>query len=388
MKKAKLFTAIVLLTVMAGCGGGSKQPVDELITVDVNASYPEKELIVQDFMDVEYVPLETTDEFITQGAVKAIGKNILLVTNWKSDGDIFVFDRATGKGLRKINRLGQSGEEYTQLTGIILDEDNHEMFVTDFPARKILVYDLYGNFKRSFPFADTGYYVYRFNYDREHLIGYKAYLPLLENEQSCHVLISKKDGSITKEIKMACSGIETPVAAKGEMTVTPGFDHTVPYRDSWALTRASSDTLYNYLADGSMNPFIVRTPSIHSMDPQIFLFPTVVTDDYYFMQALKKEFNFEKMKGFLSTDLMYDKKEKAIFEYTVYNDDFTEKKQVSFGSKPGNPVNEEMANVEVLNAPNLVEAYEKGQLKGKLKDIAAKLDEESNPVIMLMKHKK
>lgn len=33
-------------------------------------------------------------------------------------------------------------------------------------------------------------------------------------------------------------------------------------------------------------------------------------------------------------------------------------------------------------------SYKKGQLKGRLKEIAATLDEESNPVIMLIKHKK
>ncbi|MDR1201299.1 MAG: hypothetical protein LBL58_06680 [Tannerellaceae bacterium] len=42
----------------------------------------------------------------------------------------------------------------------------------------------------------------------------------------------------------------------------------------------------------------------------------------------------------------------------------------------------------LTEAFSLVEAYGKGQLKGKLKEIAATLDEESNPVIMLIKHKK
>ena len=32
---------------------------NELITVDVTKNYPEKELTLQDFMDVEYIPLET-----------------------------------------------------------------------------------------------------------------------------------------------------------------------------------------------------------------------------------------------------------------------------------------------------------------------------------------
>ena len=41
-----------------------------------------------------------------------------------------------------------------------------------------------------------------------------------------------------------------------------------------------------------------------------------------------------------------------------------------------------------LESHSLVEDYKKGVLKGKLKDIASKLDEEDNPVIMLIKHKK
>ena len=49
----------------------------------------------------------------------------------------------------------------------------------------------------------------------------------------------------------------------------------------------------------------------------------------------------------------------------------------------------ENENVTSLNASPLVEIYKKGQLKdGKLKEIASRLDEEDNPVIMLVKQKK
>jgi len=98
----KINAALVIsLFVMTGCGG-NKQLTDDCITVDVSADYPKKELILQDFMDVEYVPLETTDDFITQGIVKATGKKILLVANRIMDGNIFVFDRATGKGYGRL----------------------------------------------------------------------------------------------------------------------------------------------------------------------------------------------------------------------------------------------------------------------------------------------
>jgi len=162
MRRAELFSIIILSAVIAGCGGGSRHSTTDFITVDVTAGYPQKDLILQDFMDVEYIPLASAEGFINQGVVKAIGDDILLVTNRIMDGDIFVFTR-TGKGVRKINRLGRSGEEYSQITEIVLDEDNNEMFIIDYPARKVVVYDLYGNFKRSFRFADTGYYICTFN---------------------------------------------------------------------------------------------------------------------------------------------------------------------------------------------------------------------------------
>ena len=52
------------------------------------------------------------------------------------------------------------------------------------------------------------------------------------------------------------------------------------------------------------------------------------------------------------------------------------------------PVNHEIESRLLLESFQLVEDYKKGILKGKLKEIASKLDEEDNPVIMLIKHKK
>ena len=142
MKKRIEFWSMTLL-MMAGlvaCNPSDTQR-DELITIDVSKSYPKKELILQDFMDVEYIPLETTDEFLTQGLIQDAGKKYLLVKNRNTDGDIFVFDRKTGKGLSKINRQGQGSEEYTWINQLILDENKGELFVLS-PGNKILVYDL------------------------------------------------------------------------------------------------------------------------------------------------------------------------------------------------------------------------------------------------------
>lgn len=50
----------------------------------------------------------------------------------------------------------------------------------------------------------------------------------------------------------------------------------------------------------------------------------------------------------------------------------------------GNCKNEYWTN---LDAQDLMESYEKGELRGKLSEIASQLQEDSNPVIMLLKDK-
>lgn len=123
---------------------------------------------------------------------------------------------------------------------------------------------------------------------------------------------------------------------------------------------------------------------MQTMNPEVFLFLSILTDRYYFMETVKKEYDFGRDEGFPTKELLYDKEEKAIYEYTVYNADYSDKRTVNMKTLP---MDNEIASWQSIEASQLVEDYEKGKLKGRLKEIAASLDEESNPVIMLIKHK-
>lgn len=386
--KTKSLPLIMLSAIMIACNE-NKQAFTDLIVVDVEANYPQKELILQDFAEVEYIPLESSDEFITKGFIEDIGQKIVLATNRDSSGDIFIFDRQTGKGIKKINRKGQGGEEYVQMNKAILDEENNEIFVIDYTARKVQVYDLQGNHKRGFKFADESFYHYTYNYDRKHLLTFKGYTPGIVEEQACHILISKQDGSVVRRFQRSYIPAETPVYTGmhekyGEITMVPSFHLTTPSLDGWCLTQTSCDTIYNYSGE-DVRPFIVRTPSIHAMETKVFLYPTAITDRYCFMYTQTKKVNLQTFGGFPSTELVYDRQENAVFKSKVYNDDFTEKKSVSFIT---DPMNQEDLICQALEAADLAEAYKEGTLKGKLKEIAATLHEEDNPVVMVVKKKK
>ena len=387
--KTFIFIETILLLVMTSCGRDTTS-TDGFITVDVTkSSYsPKKELVLQDFMDVEYIPMETNDEFINQGYVNAIGEKYIIVTNYRNDGDIFVYNRK-GKAIRKINRKGQGGEEYTYITNITLDEDNNEIFVNDHFVKKIYVYDLDGNFKRSFKQKSDGgsrSYDDIFNYDKENLICYDEL-----NNEIPFLLVSKQDGNITKEIKVPFKEkkLFSQILRQKEGTRAAGpglYSRIIPYNNNWILIEPSSDTIYTLIPDCSLRPFIVKTPPVHTMNPEFYLILRLISDRYYFMESIKNVFDFGKKEGFPRTYILYDTQEKEFSSYIVYNGDYSSKKELHMFML--SPINSTGGLCATLNASDLCQDYEDGKLKGKLKEIAAKLSEDDNGVIMLVKPKK
>ncbi len=411
MRQSLIAVGMFLLTGgMVGCGTSSTQEKEDLIVVDVSKDYPKKELILQDLFDVEYIPLETTDEFVTLGWLQAIGKDVMIVRNmFAADGNIFIYDRK-GKAVRKINRRGQGNEEYYATNGIYLDDEKGEMFVGNLQQRKIMTYDLFGNFKRSFLFKegedeDTKSWVYYkaiFNLDGDHFICQDASSGRNFNRdhqdlepRNIFLIVSKRDGSVVEEIKIPFEKKVSQVLFDEKGIGMVNNPCIVPYGDRWLLTEPSCDTVYTYSPADGLKPFIVRTPSIQSMSPEIFLVPGVVTDRYCFMQTVKKELNLAMMDTYyrlMRTDLVYDRETKEVSEYVLYNDDFTKEVPIAnlvdeiFDLTVFN--NDEIAFTWRINTPELVEAYQEGHLKGKLKEIAAGMHEEDNPVIMVAKYKR
>lgn len=391
---------LIFISALLISGCKEEQSVSDLIRVDVlDTSYPEKELFIQDFMDVEYIPLETTDEFINQGFVQDVGEKYILVKNRKDNGDVFVYDRK-GKALHKFNRKGQGPEEYVNILGMVLDEKNEEIFINSHHTQRILVYDLYGNYKRTLkhqvgkgslesnPYSSdlSSFYWEVYNYDDNNLICYDFL-----NDKTPFVLVSKKDGSITKKINIPFDKKKMAIAfRKDENTgliasASFGFYRSIlSFQKKWFLLEFSSDTIYQLLQDYSLSPFIVRTPSVGDMNPEVFLMIRFQSDCYIFMETVKNEYDFEKNTGFPRTFLMYDKKENAFFNYKVFNGDYSIEKEIYMNVL--RPLGDNIVAWDELEAADLIESLEKNELKGDLKEIAEGLTEDSNPVIMIIKN--
>ena len=397
-KHVRWMSALLVASLLFGCGDGKQKDSDGLIRVDVSKNYPKKELILQDLFDIEYVPLETTDEMLTEGHIQYIGDNYMIFKNLgRMAGEIFIFDRQ-GKAVRKINRLGQSGEEYLNILGVDYDEQADELFVNSHYSDKVFVYDSEGNYKRSFDYLDGTLYDPIKILDEERLIAYDDYFEYdkVPEKRDCYLILSREDGRLLEKIHIPYEEKKSLIIMRrdlnGKLTGNWGIRNTLmpPYQDGWLLIEPSADTIYTYSASRGLMPLIVRTPPVNEMDPEVFLFPTIFTDRYVFMQAVERSFNFGIDKDVPRTNLIYDKTEQTAYEGEVINRDFE-----------GTPVNlwfahrvimefndDEIAFATRLEAPDLVEALNDGKLRGPLKEIASDLDEEDNPVILIAKYKK
>ena len=165
---------------------------------------------------------------------------------------------------------------------------------------------------------------------------------------------------------------------------TTGNNQIIPYGNEWYLMEPSADTVYALQKDLSIKPFLVRMPSVQEMDPVVFLFPSILTDDYCFMQVVEKIWDFNANKGFPRKDLVYDRQEGMTYECVLHNADY-EELEISFQVKA---FTAEVPFQIGLEPADLIEALNDGKLRGPLKEIASRLDEEDNPVILIAKYKK
>ena len=389
-----VYAAFTLVAILSGCGQ-SKQKND-LIQIDVTANFPEKEFLLQDVFDVEYVPLETRDSFLTMGHIQAVNDEFIVSRNkGRQDGDIYVFDRKTGKGVSTFNHLGQGNGEYMNVLEVIMDVPQRELYVNSHWIKKIFVYDIEGNYKRSFNHNGAAFYQKYAVLDSFLVCDDVDWDHAAKDGKALkdhYLAVSKEDGHIIKA---------APIPYEEKISTVIFAPDKKDWREAGRagmsccngdvlLMETSSDTIYRFKQDLSLVPFSVRTPSIHQVD-NLFLYPLFCSDKrYLFYVLVKKEHDFKTNEGFPTTNLMYDKKDGSVYKVSVYNADYTEETPLKIAGEVFvlRTFNQNgVAFTQTLYASDLVEAYQEGRLKGRLKEIASTLDEEDNPVILIAKYK-
>lgn len=376
----KLYTITLLLaSMLLSCGGGKgeaqKQKVsDGLWTFDVTKKYPTKEIYIQDIADVDYIPLETNDSILWRGREVLYLDDDYIVGANRNNG--VYFHDGKGKALNMFNKMGQGPKEYLDMYKVQYDKKSDEIYIND--MFKYYVYDKEGNFKRSFQGIEDKLYSrieQFFILNEDELIQY--------NYNNHYTRVSRLTGEHLGDIKLGVADSTTTLHfRKNNMIFNTIVSHFTKDKEGYIITSFSSDTTYLLTSNLQLKPIGVRIPPVSSQDVPVFLLPVKNTPRYYFMSTIKKEDSFP-VKAY-----MMDKKTNQIY----YLKDYFKNKDY-IGLKVhldmfGPSVLADLPNnvcVQSLNITKLCEAYEEGKLSGKLKDIAANLKEDDNPVLMIIK---
>ena len=379
MKKNPFISIIALVTMLSGCGQATET---EMITIDVEKSYPKKELSINNLWEVEYVALETDTTFLVAGGQPwHVGENKLGFVDNRT-GSLLFFDAKTGKKAFCINRKGAGPQEYKSVGDLVMDEKAGEIFTWSIFDGTFQVYDEQGNYLRTLQMhnrrKDEYSYITNFiNLDDANLLcssnNMKGY--------AIHYLLNKKSGqtvlidSISNERYVS----EYIFAEKDGVTYStaPSLAPFIQTSDGIVYADHSNDTLYRMTDNMTPSAFIARTPKVKETQPNKILKFDNETNDWMFLSSIEMAYDFSKNEGLHRTDYGVEKASDKIFEVKFIIPDYE-----------GMEYTPSSLNCHYYTADQLLTALEEGKLKGKLKEIVQHLDEEDNGVVMMLKRKK
>ncbi|WFE85395.1 6-bladed beta-propeller [Parabacteroides chongii] len=393
MKKKNVILLLILFLVSSQIVSPQSKTGD-LPVFDFSKDYPQKKLRLQDMADIEYVPLETTDDILLgeMAALSAVTDKYILVHEARR-GDIFVFDRKTGKLYSHFNHKGQSGQEYTWINvGTILDVKKEEIYVC---SQYIQVYSLKGEYKRTLKINTFDNEMSIFNFDDESLLIYEGVIiePGRENKtkEAPYRLVSKKDGSLISVLDIHFTKrYSNKIAQKldGNMwrPFVISYPQNIHYGPDLMIADISSDTLFQLSPDKGLIPLLTRKPSVHVSEPRNIWIPFVTTDKFMLIGTLILD--FESLKGGPIPTFMYDFKTSEIMKVPILDAEYDTRawSQGRWSPEASPAIGRNMV-AEFIQASSVISAYNGKRLAGNGMKIAKNLVEDDNPVVRIIKFK-
>ena len=388
--KTKVFFLVCML-LLTGSQGMQSQS-GSLPVVDLSKNYPLEKLRLQDMASVEYVPLETTDDILLSGnaALSAVGDKYILVHEFQL-GDIYLFDRHTGKLKSHFNHKGGSGMEYTWIkNGTILDEKAEEIYVC---SQFIQVYSLEGKYKRTLKINCFDHDMSILNYDDQSLLIYDDIViePGREKEttHTPYRFISKKDGSPMGTLDIYFPQRAPIAIAQQEGNMWRPYKFSYPsnarFGDDLMLMNVSSDTLYKLSPQKRLTPIFTRTPSVYASKLRNIWMPLLTTDKFMLFGTFVIDFN---STGGKIPKFMYDFKTGQVKRVSIIDHELNYgiRGPREWDSGSGTAIAKNMS-AEFVSAPAMLEAYQKKRLKGNGNEVAKNLLEDDNQVVRILTFK-
>lgn len=398
---------ILVLSALVACSGSPQkeksasvntpaEPFTGLPVFDLQGQYPEKEIILQDIADVRYAVLETGDSSLVGIRPILMTDSFLVTVNKKSD--VIFFDKS-GKYLHSFNHTGMSGEEYGDIvSGYCIDEKAREIFIYDGLQSRIQVYGYGGAYRRTLKLPKNRMFVFSiFEYDENFLFGedYRlvdSQIGKYPVNKTPYYKISKKDGKLTsipitlkERIRDGLSYMVGDLFAGVGLSMSP----VARLGSDILIADYSLDTAYVY-RDDHLIPLTVRRNHTSENNIPILATVDVMTGRYLLWYTIVKDIDVKNNHVSDPVTYLYDRFTNEYCRVDLVNRDVVSATNIpafQMRLSANYHVVPENYAIQYYPAEELIELNGQGKLKGELKEIASKLNDEDNPVLLIAKFK-
>lgn len=342
------------------------------IIFNVDDKYPETDIRLSDLADIEYIKIGMNENFLIRGLMSCNGNDFFVADDkvYMMDVEkyIYIFN-PDGTPVKVIDRQGGGPEEYRYISYYFVDTLNKEIFVQSGSLKKSIVYDLDGNFKRSFSnlAKEIG------NLNDSLIINYFQYNP----GGPRYSVTRKEDGSTVKACPIRFN-VQLPHDSAGRLA----YGSLIPSPSGYFLSNLGNDTIFEITKTLDIRHRIVDKSDYGTTFAQAH--PTIETNRHLLFYILRSH-NYKPLVK--QNFYIYDKKENQIYKIRDYEgNDFWSIMQ----DYPHITNWEVTQNVGVgirLRLASALIGHEEYCQEELRQIVENELTDESNPVLIVMKFK-
>lgn len=404
MNMTRHILGCMALALLAACSNGKTDKVETksapketrtqlaMPVLDLKKEYPKKTIALQDIADVEYIVLETHEDGLVGSHYATVTDSLIITFNASDD---VVFFHRDGRFSHSFNRRGGSGKEYISLGhNVCVNPKHREVYIYDFERGWIQAYSYEGEYKRTFRVRGNGFAWGTLHpFDSDHL--------LLEDKNN----VGNKNGKPTTPTPYYKVAVSDGSMSPLPLTVENRIGNTINWYDEKTdqfvsvgrsisavahingepiITDFASDTLYAY-RDERLAPIAKKENWMKENGVPWLVTLDGISDKYYLWHAIEK--NHEKTiwpeRTFLQDRYTGACAQIRLIDRNITDESWRFRHRAS-ASEFCVPAD---CFMQCYPTWNLTDLYKRGKLQGELKEIASKLSEDDNPVIMLAKFK-
>ena len=391
-----MWGVLCLLMLLWGCNNSNESKgVDDCEVISVGEAFENKsEVCLGEYVcTIDYIPLETAPECML------LGEDYLQLRAF--DGRIYIYNRlqalqqlntlplyfnADGSFVSTVGAIGNSYNEFLNIQGVFINEKTKELIIAD--VNKFLFYTLDGEFKRVVDVISNCSKFVGFFCDENSYVYLKK--PSYYDDNGGKDFLIKVDSLGCVKSKVILNRSKERITDIGGVAANITYGSALFHSSGNLYLNLHNDTLYNVnYNDMSLtaNFFFDFGKYTASEQGRAMLFeqrnPFFVTSDFVVFTVLFSRFqNFEQK--YRSSNFIYDRK-KGTTRALEYNDDygyagFTN--DIDGGMLFYPKYMNEGKMYQLVDAIDFIEYAQKSNSQ-KMKEVAATLTEESNPVMVV-----